>query len=304
MLKNVFKSVLFLAAMSLFFVACQKSENETPTKPVSDDIVKSGVSDQPAIINGAMYQFEFQKSTKIKKGRVQNESTWITTDIAKVIGSTEQYQTMRVDRPNGSYFYVMIENLRYNPNSNGSWVYDNNPSNALVYGRLYNWQAAYDLKSKVYMQLPKTVNGVTRVLNRYAALPSIQDIKDILETTQNISNLPETGTDIEGGENVWNYYYDAFVSGLALTADSTIANRTLGGLRDNVDVAPTNMEFRMINKIGKFWLNESSNPEGTSHYPLSVENFYQNRANYYMAYINVAHDNRYGLSVRYVFYPW
>lgn len=35
----------------------------------------------------------------------------------------------------------MAENLNYNA-GNGSWVYGNNPANAEIYGRLYNWETA------------------------------------------------------------------------------------------------------------------------------------------------------------------
>lgn len=35
----------------------------------------------------------------------------------------------------------MAENLNYNPGS-GSWVYDDDPSLASTYGRLYNWKTA------------------------------------------------------------------------------------------------------------------------------------------------------------------
>ena len=196
----------------------------------------------------------------------------------------------------------MIENLRYDANNNGTWEYNNDISNVAEYGRLYDWQTAQNSRLQVYMDLPKTVNGRTRIMKKFGELPSIQDVKDLLETTQNVGHLPSTGTDLYGGEMAFDLYYDAFVAGIAETNDHADAYHSLAGWRDNLDVVPNNPEFNNINQRGEFWLRDS--PVSGHHYPLSIT-YTDTPVTYFMnAYINVACADRYGFAVRYVFYPW
>ena len=49
---------------------------------------------------------------------------------------SQEYVTIQI----GSQLW-MAENLNYNPGS-GSWVYDDDPANAGIFGRLYNWETA------------------------------------------------------------------------------------------------------------------------------------------------------------------
>ncbi len=303
MKKNLNFLVVF-ALVAFLFAGCEKDglvEN--------DNVKLSGNPEQVAIINGQSFQIEYEKpkNKEKEKGLIIDESTWIEKGIASTLGSSEQYETIKVYRQNNpsSYFYIMIENLRYNPNNNGSWAYDNNQSNVSVYGRLYDWQTANNLKSKIYMRLPKVINQTTVPMKRFGQLPTIQDIKDLLETTRNIGHLPSNGTSVYGGENACKYYYDAFLFGLEEAYFSSDGYHSLAGWRDNLDVSPTNNEFNHINETGVFWLRESSSVAGDKfHFPLRISHTETSTTYLMNAYINVECANRFGFAVRYVFYPW
>ncbi|MFH2143108.1 MAG: fibrobacter succinogenes major paralogous domain-containing protein [Bacteroidota bacterium] len=65
-----------------------------------------------------------------------------------LIRCSNESGTFKDSRDGQSYKWVkignqiwMAENLNYD-SDNGSWVYDNNPLYAEIYGRLYNWETA------------------------------------------------------------------------------------------------------------------------------------------------------------------
>jgi len=300
-MKNFFKVVSLAVVAAFVLISCQKEEDEFN---VNSDVQLSGEPGKIAIINGQQQVYEKEVNKASKKGLVAYED-WLETDVAYTINSSEQYQTIKVYRqpydPN-NFFYIMIENLRYDPNNNGSWVYDNNSANVQKYGRLYDWQTASASGSMIYMRLPRTHRGQTRLVNSYGKLPSIQDIKDLLETTQNIGHLPTNGTDVNGGEEAWDYYYDAFVAGIELNPNYSAAYHSLAGWRDNLDVVPNNQEFNHINQKGQFWLSEGNGVSQDAHYPLSITHTDTPTTYLMTAYINAACADRYGFAVRYVFY--
>ncbi len=298
-MKKIINLFAILAIVGMVFTGCQKDENLLK----NEEVHLSGASNEMAVINGRTFKFEHKMKPKGEKGLAADESVWLKTKTAYTLGSNEQYKTIKVYRQSDpdKYFYIMIENLRYNPNNNGSWVYGNNPSNVSVYGRLYDWNTAYNLRNRIYMPLPKRKGNRVRIINRFGQLPTIQDINDLLETSH-VGHLPSNGTDIFGDENTWDYYFDAFVAGLDETNNIADAYHTLSGWRDNLDVVPNNTEFNDINKEVKFWLRNRAGNDNNFHYPLSIDSYCADHL--IVAYINVACANRFGYAVRYVFYPW
>lgn len=197
----------------------------------------------------------------------------------------------------------MIDNFKYYPtNGTGSSIYQNNPSNLPIYGRLYTWDAANLNKSKIKMILPRIVNGVVGAnYTIYGRLPRIDDLQDLFETTA-IGNLHENGVtpDAPLYSNLTNpkLYYDAFLAGREDAAgDFTKAYPTLAGWRDNLPLIPGNTEYNDLTMSGTFWTNIAVGTD--AHTPLSIAN------DEYMwsAYLNCGCANGYGFSVRYVFEP-
>lgn len=194
----------------------------------------------------------------------------------------------------------MIDNFKYNTGT-GSYIYGNNTANLETYGRLYKWTTANTNKTKIKMYLPVYNASGDSIGNSYVygALPTFQQIRDLLETTT-IGNLPENGTSpdypLENG--TFGMYYDAFLAGRGFANSGEDAYHSLAGWRDNMDVAPGNTEFNSINSWGRFWTNELA---GTGfHYPLEIKDETYN----WTAYINAGHDDRFAFSVRYIFKPY
>ncbi len=220
------------------------------------------------------------------------------TGIAKQSGSTVTYQTIKVTRPNGKVFFIMIENFKYN--ATDSWSYGNNPSNDATYGRLYTWTAAYNNRNRVYMQIPRYSNTTLQPIpgttsNRPGNLPTFTEIKDLLET-EVIGNLPGNGTTIFDSPS-YMYYYDNFVFGIADNPDPVAAYHTLAGWRDNMELAPGNQEFNDLCVRGRFWTNELA--VTGRHYPFEVGT----EGDSWVGYVNAGHNDKFAFSVRYVFYP-
>jgi len=293
-------AIFFIAI--LFFASCQKEELvvESTNETTNNVFVSSGFFSEPAIINGDSIVFNFQKNvTKgftndlILEQKIIKDYPYSTT--------SNTYRVIKVVRPNGRYFWIMIDNFKYA--SSGSWIYGFNNSNLDISGRLYNWNAAYSNRTKIMMMLPK-ITAPSKIASDpiskdpplypvFGRLPNFQDIKDLLESSS-IANSAMNGT------NVFEHdYFDAFVFGLAnANWDATKANHTLGGWRDNLIGTPgTNAEFSDINVRGRFWTNEIDTPG--SHYPLEISNLEY----FWSAYVNAGHADGYGFSVRYVFEP-
>jgi uncharacterized protein (TIGR02145 family) len=303
-MKNLVKLTCVFWAAVLLMAGCQKEENFSTIKP-TEKTQLFGEPNQPANLGEKSLQLEINKPKNNLKGLLGTED-YLTTGWAYQVGnSSESYKTIRVDRPNGRFFYIMIENLHINPNTNGSWVYNNDNANIQEYGRLYDWTNADNLKQQVYMQLPMINSATGQIIknvNVAGSLPTFDDLKDLLEVSY-IGNLPSNGTDIfDVYNNGWYWYYDAFLAGIEdQQMDYTSAYHSLGGWRDNLDVVPNNQEFNNINQLGVFWTSVAST--SGNHYPLRISYNETPTTYYFSSYINVGCANRYGFSVRYVFYP-
>jgi len=89
----------------------------------------------------------------MKSGKIlpQHRTLLVVVAVAIICNSCEKEETTGnyVDSRDGqSYEYVkignqywMVENMNYEA-FNGCWIYDNDSSNAAIYGRLYNWHTA------------------------------------------------------------------------------------------------------------------------------------------------------------------
>jgi uncharacterized protein (TIGR02145 family) len=291
--RKIFRLFAVIAFAVLAFTGCQKEIDIIPN--TDNNIIKSGEYSEPAVIDGQTLIFEYTKNRR--KGMITDE-TYLEQQTIKDYpynATANSYRVIKVTRPNGRYFWIMIDNFKYNAGT-GCYIYVNNSANLATYGRLYKWQVAQNNRTKILMKLPKIINGVPTapIYSVYGRLPNFQDIKDLLETTS-IGNLPSNGTTPDMGTNL---YYDAFLAGREdAWGDLTKAYPTLAGWRDNMDVAPGNQEFNSLTTWGRFWTSELA--VTGAHYPLEIKD------DIYMwsAYINAGHDDRYSFSVRYVFEP-
>ncbi len=291
-MNKFFRLFAIIAVVGLAFTGCQKENDIIPN--ADNNIIKSGEYSEPAVIDGQTMIFNQNKSRL--KGLFAEES-WIEQQTIKDYpynSTANSYRVIKVVRPNGKYFWIMIDNFKYNAGT-GSYIYGNNSANLATYGRLYKWQVAMNSKTKIYMLLPKYLNGVPTGGNQavYGSLPNFQHIKDMLETTA-IGNLPTNGTTPDLGNNM---YYDAFLAGREFNPLPETAYPTLAGWRDNMDVAPGNQEYNSLTTWGRFWTSELA--VTGAHYPLEIKD----ETYMWSAYINAGHDDRYAFSVRYVFEP-
>lgn len=251
-----------------------------------------------------------KKQNSLSKGIIATE-TILDTKTARLLSDPlTTYTVIRVDRFSqpGKYFYVMIDNLDI-PIDTACWAYDDNELNAIDHGRLYTYNSAVALSSRVVVDLPVVINGVERgVFPTPGRLPNMTDICDIIQCSS-IGSTPESGYDLnqELDNNVYNYYfnfyYDAFVAGLEYcNGDKTCGYKSLGGYRDT-EYAGFPASYNRINEEGYFWTSETPGSP-IDHYPLQIQHKYMGEETYYYsAFINVASWNQYGFSVRYVFEP-
>ena len=84
----------------------------------------------------------------------------------------------------------MAENLNYYT-ENGSWAYDNNPSNSKIYGRLYDWETACEV-CPVGWHLPSDEEWKT--LERYLGMDSTDANDTDFRGTNEGDKIKEEGT--------------------------------------------------------------------------------------------------------------
>ncbi len=304
-MKRIFCLFAVLAVVVMAFIGCQKGDSIEPKKDnIFDEAKPMMVDDKPFVYN---YKLRYRKRLK---GLIGGED-WIDTARAYTVGNlSESYKTIKVVRPNGKYFYIMIENFRYKDGNNG-WAYNWDESLVPKYGRLYDWNTAYNLRRKVYMKLPlidgETLEELPRKVNVGGRLPNIEDLKNLLEANS-VAFLPEQATPLDEMDVFGNLYYDAFLAGIEdKNYDVSAAEHSLAGIRDGAG----SCSFRRINEFGVFWTNMqynmTVNPNATAHHAFRIayKNQYSGEEEYYFcAYINVPVDNAAGSSVRYVFEPY
>ncbi|MBR4324520.1 MAG: hypothetical protein IKP73_03215 [Bacteroidales bacterium] len=257
----------------------------------------------------------------------QYGSDYKLIDTVNFVHNNTNYsiKVLRVDRKSepGKYFYVMIDNLNVQLDT-ACWAYADSNSNASTYGRLYTWHAANALAPQITMDLPvysatnpteKLMNGDTNPVE--AKILSRQDVCDIIECDA-IGNMSYNGYTID--DNIYApphgtpplfplFYYDVFVGGLEYSGykDYSRGLHTLAGFRNTIQQDPMYWNtwvygwYTGKNTTAFIWLrNRSGSSNDPFHYPLEID--YDEDYNY-TAFINAAHWDQYGFSVRYVFEP-
>lgn len=283
---NMKKVTYFFAAgiSALFFGLASCAKDEVVNDEVSLEIVK-GNDRTSNLSKSFLYEpedIEFDVIRDYPYGTKGNE-----------------YRVMKVKRQADTtkYFWIMIDNFRYKTKT-GSFVYNNDESNAEIYGRFYHWETANECGNKIQMKLPRRNKDGSYTKKKYPTfghLPTIQDFKDLLETDV-IGAHPWDGVQIYDD---FDYgYYDFFLSGEEYfeSAEPELAYHTMAGFRDNSD--SHNSPFDDIHNEVYFWTSERSG-SSDCHYPLDI--MFNDGA--YSAFINAGHANHYGFSVRYVFEP-
>lgn len=306
MKENQLLQKALIAFTLIAITACEKQDITVSENQLENKIVTTGISSEPAKINGKTYVFKNTMDAFKLKGVYAdhtNGAPWlrINQGIVKVENSSKTYIAMKVERSTdpGDYFYIMCENLDIpGTNSDKYIAYDYSDENAEKYGLLYDWDEANNLSGTVYMDLPMVYNGVEypQYTSRcYARLPNRTDIEYLLGGS--IGSLPSTGT--SPSADPARKYYDAFVGGLG--AENEAYDITLVGYANNMDATP--QRFFGMQKYTKLWTADEFSP-GDAVYPLSIDRVSNSGTIYnYVAFINVAHAKRYGMVVRYVFEP-
>lgn len=125
--------------------------NDTDGIVVNAMITIGNFSDNLAVTDTVMYDFYTENldlEQYIIKVTVEDNNGKITTDEVLINIEEEKEGELYDDRDDQIYKTIkignqwwMAENLNFSTDSN-SWIYDNNSSNAYIYGRLYNWEIA------------------------------------------------------------------------------------------------------------------------------------------------------------------
>jgi len=314
MFRKTIKNAAIIFAVAVSLVSCQK-DDEKIQEPQS---VRMFGAEGILTNDGTKLSIKLKKNpTTGLKGLIADETgnglcieEQTITDLQSV---TNSYRVIKVVRPDGRYFWIMIDNFKYLPTpSTGSYVYENNPSNVATYGRLYKWTTAYNNRTKIRMKLPKYVNGnvvlggngLPVLYSVGGKLPSIADIKDMLESTTMPAHS-QSGITVWGGDNAVHQYYDAFLAGREdKYYDETAAYPTLAGYRDNMEapgVPANHLEFGLKNIYGTYWLSDTEPGFTTAHYPLTITD--NSNGMEWNAYVNAMCDDGFGHSVRYIFEP-
>jgi hypothetical protein len=313
MLKNVFKSVLFLAAMCLFFVACQKeSEVVTPKK------------EKPVLVEEKpmMFYKSLQQGNKLK-GFYGDETTIPSKSTPVTIGGTSvPYNFILVPKIDGTFIWVMLSNLKSKP-AGYSYYYYNDDIKMQKTGFLYKWPTANTLAGMASAKFPvldANGNPITTQLQTItgARLPNFDDIYALFEYNT-AGNLPQSTTPTSSivPQNGYKGYLDAFIFGTKFKVTQSYGNATLGGLRAPWEYLATHggtdgfVKYSgiIIEKDtppqyceGKIWLNEMASGPGY-YYPLSItKSSTANGVTYpWSAFVNCGFNGEHGMSVRLVF---
>ncbi len=304
-MKQLSKFFAAFALLAALMTGCEKDDLNKLSE--NTEVVLSGDVQKPAVIDGQTMIFNLPKNNL--KGLFTDETSSGTNIEQQIIKdypyttAANSYRVIKVVRPDGRYFWIMIDNYKYNTGS-GCYTYGNNTSNLATYGRLYTWTMASSVAAtnRIYMKLPRIVNGVpsSPIYTVYGRLPKFQDIKDLFESTV-IGNLPSNGTNpsdplFDPNNANPKFYYDAFLAGREEAfGDYTKAYPSLAGWRDTYPTGSN--QYYQLNQKGQFWTAELA--VTGAHYPLSIAGEVDDHS----AYINVGHSDAFGFSVRYVFEP-
>ena len=129
------------------------------------------------------------------------------------------YKTVKVGEQ-----WIMSENLAYKPNSGRFWAYENNDSNLVIYGYLYDWETAMDIAPEGWH------------------LPSRKEWKAVRKSLGAKSNTFP--------------YLEKIYPKLVVGGSSGI-DMLLGGMRT------CDGEFKHIGDKARFWISDNSGSEKT-----------------------------------------
>lgn len=308
-------AIIMFAAFTLY--SCEK-ESETVFQPVIEQSTDSVLT-----INGKRMEWNFyirkNQNKKLSKGYDFDLSDFIETDTAYYVNDKSiKYLVMKVNRKaSKGFFYIMLENLSIKSND-GCWVFADDEKNVPVYGRLYNWETADKLSSKIKMRVPMyKSDSITEVypgkkFSVSGRLPELRDVLDILEITGEFPNyVDERAYDLTYNREISDdFFYDAFIAGIEDgNGDDESTYHTLGGWRNTAySEKPSdyyiNGIYADLNNRGTFWTAGKTNKTGNSPFIIQrryvwfdTEEIYDYRA-YFGSY-----SKSYGFSVRYVFDP-
>ena len=232
----------------------------------------------------------------------------VLNSIRYVTYKNKVYELMKVYRRNSDkYFYVMTTNLDY-PVSKGCWAYDDNEKNVKFYGRLYTWQAAKELASKITLDLPiykKNGDVYSSHYQTQGRLLTSEDVCDIIER-ESIGNNTDNGFYLDDIDPTTDcFYYDIFIGGFDYITPEQPCRVLAGGRASHSGVK----RYDFLGDFGEFWLeNTVEGAAAREHFTLCIQKYYRRSANdvkYYnhVAYINRMLTNENGVSVRLVFEP-
>ena len=149
----------------------------------------------------------------------------------------KEYKTVKIADQ-----WIMAENLAYKPDSGNFWAYENNDSNLLIYGYLYDWEAAMNI-APVGWHLPsgKEWKAVRKSLGVKSNIwPGMEKIYPML-IVGGSSGLDMLFGGMRSCDGEFKYLGD---KAIFWNSDNSGSEKTIYGLDSNKDGEPHGLKGR------------------------------------------------------------